>query len=87
MIAATLTFGSVTPVLAAESAKPEDPNGYGERVRFGAKEDHDIYPGPGNVVGGFRHDAARNSEGPGVSAEVQEFREGTGSTPNPPGQG
>ena len=66
-----LTAIPITSAQAAGSAKPADPNGYGERVRFGATEDHDIYPGPGNVVGGFRHDAARNSDGPGVAAEVK----------------
>jgi hypothetical protein len=42
-------------------------------VSFGAQEDHDLYPGPGNVVGGFRHDAARNADGPGVAFENHGF--------------
>ena len=58
---------------APDNAPPADPKGWGERVSFGAQEDHDLYPGPGNVVGGFRHDAARNDVGPGVAAEVQGF--------------
>ena len=45
----------------------------GERVSFGAQEDHDLYPGPGNVVGGVRHDLARNDVGPGVAVEVQGY--------------
>jgi hypothetical protein len=59
-------------------APPENPKGWGERVSFGAQEDHSLYPGPGNVVGGFRHDAARNDDGPGVAAEVQGFMEAFG---------
>jgi hypothetical protein len=55
------------------SAPPDNPKGWGERVSFGAQEDHSLYPGPGNVVGGFRHDAARNDNGPGVAAEIQGF--------------
>ena len=54
-------------------APPDNPKGWGEGVSFGAQEDHGLYPGPGNVVGGFRHDAARNENGPGVAAEIQEF--------------
>ena len=45
----------------------------GESVCFGAQEDHSFYPGPGNVVGGFRHDAAQNENGPGVAAEIHDF--------------
>jgi len=68
----------------ANSAKPEDPNGYGEIVRFGAREDHDLYPGPGNVVGGVRSDIA--SSGPGeLSNFVKGRQELGGSRPNPPG--
>jgi hypothetical protein len=26
---------------------PDDPKGWGERVSFGAQEDHSFYPGPG----------------------------------------
>ena len=54
-------------------APHDDPEGWGERVSFGAQEDHSFYPGPGNVVGGFRHDAARNENGPGVAAEIHDF--------------
>jgi len=52
---------------------PDDPKGWGERVSFGAQEDHSFYPVPCNVVGGFRHDAARNENGPGVAAEIHDF--------------
>jgi len=68
-----------------DPAKPEDPNGYGEIVRFGAREDHDLYPGPGNVVGGVRSDIA--SSGPGeLSSFVKGRQELGGGRPNPPGQ-
>jgi hypothetical protein len=69
----------------ADSAKPEDPNGYGEVVNFGAREDHDVYPGPGNVIGGVRSDIA--TSGPGeLGSFVQQRRQDFGSTPNPPGK-
>ena len=71
---------------SAESAKPDDPNGYAEVIRFGAQEDHDAYPGPGNVVGGRRSDIASSGDGGSLSTFVQTIKEIVGSTPNPPGQ-
>ena len=66
-----LTFTSAQTF--AQGAPPVNPKGWGERVNFGAREDHSLYPGPGNVVGGFRHNAARNDNGPGVASEIHEF--------------
>ncbi len=63
------------PGSSRDPTPPENPKGWGERVSFGAQEDHDLYEGPGNVVGGFRHDNARNGEGPGVAAEIYGFME------------
>lgn len=70
----------------ADSAKPDDPNGYAEVVSFGAQEDHDLYPGPGNVVGDVRSDVASSGEGHGVSEFVDQVKGFTGSLPNPPGR-
>ena len=70
----------------ADSAKPADPNGYGVVVSFGAREDHDLYPGPGNVIGDVRSGVARSGEGTGVSEFVASVRVDTSSTPNPPGR-
>jgi hypothetical protein len=71
---------------SAESAKPDDPNGYGEVVNFGAREDHDVYPDPCNVVGGRRSDIASSGDDVGLSTFVHMIKAIVGSTPSPPGQ-
>jgi hypothetical protein len=71
---------------SAESAKPDDPNGYAVIVQFGAREDHDLHPGPGNVIGDVRSGVASSGEGAGVSAFVHEIKTEAGSTPSPPGR-
>lgn len=84
--------GSVLAIIdcapaVAESAAPADPNRYAEVVSFGAQEDHDLYPGPGNVVGGRRSDVASSGDGVGLSTFVTAIRTAVGSVPTPPGQG
>lgn len=69
----------------ADSAKPADPNGYGGVVSFGAREDHDLYPGPGNVIGDVRSAVASGGDGTGLSEFVKSVKGFTGSTPKPPG--
>ena len=71
---------------AAESAKPDDPNAYGDVVQFGARQDHDLFPGPGNTIGDVRSNIAKNSDDRGVAPFVEGVKETFGSTPNPPGK-
>ena len=71
----------------AESAQPVNPDGYADVVQFGAHEDHDLYPGPGNVIGDVRSAEASTGEGTGLSTFVMTVKEWMGSTPNPPGLG
>jgi len=69
------------------AATPDNPRQYGQSVKFGATEDHDITPGPGNVVGDNRSTWAKNGTfGTGLGTFVRDFREDVGSTPNPPGR-
>jgi hypothetical protein len=62
-----------------------NPDGYADVVQFGAHEDHDLYPGPGNVIGDVRSAEASTGEGTGLSTFVMTVKEWTGSTPNPEG--
>ena len=70
---------------SADSAKPENPSGYSTIVSSHAREDHDNWPGPGNVVGGRRGDVA--PLGPGDLRDLVNFvKDVMGTQPNPPGQ-
>jgi hypothetical protein len=83
IVMATMTSATYTLVYA-QSAKPDDPNAYGEQVNFGAREDHSLHPHPGNVVGGVRSGIAKSEQGFGETN--QQWRGDVGSTPNPPGK-
>ena len=74
-----------TPSVSADPASPENPSGYAEVVSFGAQEDHDLYPGPGNVIGDVRSDIASGGGGTGVSNFVDLVRTATDSKPSPSG--
>jgi hypothetical protein len=69
---------------AQAGATPDNPSGYGGIVQFGAQEDHDLYPGPGNVIGDVRSGIATTSDEKGLAPFVESVRESAGSTPNPP---
>jgi len=88
MLVITLFFGAISSAFAFDliPATPLDPDGYGDIVEFGAQEDHDLYPGPGNVVGDVRSSIATSSTDQGLSPFVQSIREEAGSTPTPPGK-
>jgi hypothetical protein len=79
-----VTFAGTAPAFA-DGAQPADPNGYAEVVQFGAHEDHDLYPAPGNVIGNVRSEVASSGAGGGVSPFVQVIKSAVGSTPSPPG--
>jgi hypothetical protein len=78
-----VALASTAPA-SAQSAQPDDPDGYAEVVQFGAHEDHDLYPAPGNVIGDVRSEIASSGEGVGISTFVQVLKAAVGSTPNPP---
>jgi hypothetical protein len=67
----------------ANSAKPDEPNGYAKVVKFGAREDHDLHPAPGNVVGGVRSNEASSGDRVGISTFVRGIQEAVGSRPKP----
>ena len=83
----TLVIACSCAALAyGDSAKPANPSAYGDVVQFGARQDHDLFPGPGNTIGDVRSNIAKNSDTRGVAPFVESVKETFGSTPNPPGR-
>jgi hypothetical protein len=76
----TVTFGVAATALG-QSAKPDNPSGFGNYAAGQATSlKGDV--GAGKGLSGF----AQGDPPPGAAAEVREGREALGSTPNPPGK-